>query len=207
MRAAFVALLLGSGCVCTPLSALCGGDKGPCPTESDLVKQGLQEAEKEWTTLGSCAGPTIGSTPHGSWVNPGALGLCGEQYFFSRTGRLLAKASCCEGECQEWGFGLRMKAGPVTRDLCSEAKASLILLGATAKGVDINNIVSTDGAAATRRPRGHWALPFGRYSVEYFDGGQQPLEVLLGSDGGLASPVSAPELEIGLLFHRPGAAE
>ena len=175
--------------------------------ESDLVKQGLQEAEKQWTTLGSCAGPTVGSTPNGAWVSPNALSLCREEYFFSRTGRLLAKTSCCEAECQEWGFGLRMKAGPVTRDLCGEAKASLILLGVTAQGANITNIVGTDGVAATTRPAGHWALPFGHYSVEYSDGGQQPLDVLLGSDGGIASPVSAPELEIGLLFHRPGASE
>lgn len=204
MRAAFVAIVLSSGCVCQPLSSVCGGAKGPCPLESDLVKQGLQEAEKQWVTLGQCAGPRVGSTTNGSWVVAGPADRCREEYFFARTSRLMAKRSCCDTECEEWGFGFEMKPGPVTRDLCTEARASLILLGATASGTTINNIFGADGAASATRIGSHWALPFGRYTVEYFDGGQRPLEVLPGGDGGLSSPSTDSELEVGLLLHRPG---
>lgn len=210
MRAALVAVLLSSGCVCTPLSSVCGGSKGPCPTEADLVKQGLQEAEAQWIAGGSCAGPVVGSTQHGSWVNPGPLGFCGDEYFFSRTGRLMAKVSCCEGDCQEWGIGFRMKRGPVTRQLCDEAKTSLVLLGATARVDGASRVVSSDGTEASSRVvagQWQWTLPFGHFTVEYADRGQQPLVVALGPDGGLASPSNGPGVEVGLLFHRPGAPQ
>jgi hypothetical protein len=204
MRLALTALLLSAGCVCTPLSQVCGGSKGPCPTEAEVVKQGLAEAERQWVTLGACAGPTVGSTNHGVWVNPGPVDLCGDDYFFSRTGRLLAKVSCCESECHEWGVGFHMERGPVTRNLCDEARGSLILLGAEVTVVGVERIAASDGSLATKRENG-WALPFGHYTVENLDGGRQPLEVLRASDGGLASPAPSPGLEVRLLFHRPGS--
>jgi hypothetical protein len=181
-----VLVLCASGCVCTPLSEYCGPSRGvACPSEAYEIAEGLRAAERAWLTGGACTGPVVGTTTRGTWVNSGVPDFCGEQLYFDRSGALIGVWRGCEGQGTDYGIGLRIQRGPVTRYLCTEARRRLVLRGVLL-GFMVERVLGGDGRSV--RPEGKvWRVPFGSWTARLpDDAGQLSFSVAEEHDGGLS---------------------
>lgn len=186
MRSLVALAVFSAGCVCTPLSEICGGARGACPTQAQVESEGLNSSRMQWIMLGECTRAKVGSDKHGTWIDPGGLDTCLNVSHFDRGGRLIARSHCCNGICGDWGLGPRIEPGPATRDLCAEVGAQLLteeLLRAKTAGV--TRLIASDGGTPDNVNSIWWLLPHGQYTAELSDGGRASFEVI---DGGAVIP-------------------
>jgi hypothetical protein len=127
----------------------------------------------------------VGTSTFGTWVSPEAkVHFCVEDLFFDHSGTLIGKRECCCSTCSNFGLSPLIRRGPLTRQLCGEARSGLVVRGVRLPRTAAESLRASDGGSVPQVGQG-WLLPFGAWTAKLpADAGEFTFSVADDQDGG-----------------------